>query len=334
VFVVLLAGAGYQLVGAPYHLALGPQSSAGAASTMADDADQDANKDANAHPVTSQQIQAMVDGLAARLKANPGDGDGWVMLARSYVALGKHAEAVGAFKRAQTLRPADADLLADYADALAMVNNGLQGEPLAMVERAIKLDPRNVKALSLAGTAAFDKKDYAGAVKMWERAAQAEPPGSAFGQQLRSGIAEARQLAGLPPSTIVTADAPPAAAAAFTTGSAQVAGTVTLAQGLATRVSPDDTVFIFARAVEGQRMPLAIVRKQVKDLPFKFTLDDSMSMSPEAKLSGFARVVVGARISKSGNAMPQPGDLQGVTPAVAVGANELRIEINQEVTRQ
>jgi cytochrome c-type biogenesis protein CcmH len=188
--------------------------------------------------------------------------------------------------------------------------------------------------LSLAGTAAFDKKDYAGAVKMWERAAQAEPPGSAFGQQLRSGIAEARQLAGLPPSTIVTADAPPAAAAAFATGSAQVAGTVTLAQGLATRVSPDDTVFIFARAVEGQRMPLAIVRKQVKDLPFKFTLDDSMSMSPEAKLSGFARVVVGARISKSGNAMPQPGDLQGVTPAVAVGANELRIEINQEVTRQ
>jgi len=133
---------------------------------------------------------------------------------------------------------------------------------------------------------------------------------------------------------VIHYDAPPAAAAAFTTGSAQVAGTVTLAHGLATRVSPDDTVFIFARAVEGQRMPLAIVRKQVKDLPFKFTLDDSMSMSPEAKLSGFARVVVGARISKSGNAMPQPGDLQGVTPAVAVGANELRIEINQEVTRQ
>ena len=329
VFVVLLAGAGYQLVGAPDHLALGPQSSAGAVSTMAGDADQDANT--AARPVTAQQIQAMVDGLAERLKANPGDGNGWVMLARSYVALGKHADAAGAFKRAQTLRPDDADLLADYADALAMVNSGLQGEPLAMVERAIKLDPRNVKALSLAGTAAFDNKDYAGAVKMWERAALVEPPGSAFSQQLRSGIAEARQLAGLPPSTVVTADAPPAAAAAFTAGAAQVTGTVTLARDLATRVSPDDTVFIFARAVEGQRMPLAIVRKQVKDLPFRFTLDDSMSMSPEAKLSGFARVVVGARISKSGNALPQSGDFSGRSAPVKPGAAGVKVTIDQVV---
>jgi cytochrome c-type biogenesis protein CcmH len=153
---------------------------------------------------------------------------------------------------------------------------------------------------------------------------------------VQSGIEEARKLAGMPAAgaavvmaAAAAASAPPAAAAAAAT----VAGTITLAPDLKTRVSPDDTLFVFARAVDGPRMPLAILRKRARDLPLRFTLDDSLAMSPTATLSSVPRVIVGARISKSGNAMPQGGDLQGTGTAVAVGATGLQVEINQEVVR-
>jgi cytochrome c-type biogenesis protein CcmH len=142
--------------------------------------------------------------------------------------------------------------------------------------------------------------------------------GGAGLQPLRNSIAEARRLAGM---------APPPAGAAASAAAAQVAGSVSLAPALKDRVSPEDTVFIFARAAEGPRVPLAILRKRVADLPLAFTLDDSLAMSPAARLSGAARVIVGARVSKSGNAMAQPGDLQGLSAPVPVGTNDLRIEI-------
>ena len=324
-FVLVVAVAGYRFVGTPDRLAAAPADVATApASTSAQE---------SAHPVTPAQIQQMVDQLAERLKARPDDADGWVMLARSHVALGQHAKAVAAFRQATRLVPDDSALLADFADALAMSQErGLQGEPMALVERALKLDAKNVKALSLAGTNAFDNKDYAHAVSYWERAIALEPPGSAFSQQLHSGIAEARQLAGMPAGTLLAADAaPPGITNA--TGGASVAGTVTLPPELASRVSPNDTVFVFARAAEGSRMPLAILRKQVKDLPLRFVLDDSQAMSPEMKLSSVQRVVVGARISRSGNAMPQPGDLQGLTAPVDVGSSAVRIDIDQEIAK-
>ena len=110
-----------------------------------------------------------------------------------------------------------------------------------------------------------------------------------------------------------------------------VSGTVRLSPKLQALVEPDDMVFIFARPAEGSRMPLAIVRKQVKDLPVAFTLDDSTSMSPAARLSGAQRVIVGARISKSGQAMPQPGDLQGLSEPVKVGTTGLLLEISAQL---
>ena len=282
----------------------------------------------------------MVDRLADRLKSHPDDFEGWVMLARSYVAMDKHPQAIQAFAQAQRLHPDDANLLADYADALAMVNNhSLEGEPSRMVDRALQLDAKNTKALALAGTAAFERKDYAGAVRFWETLVQVEPADGPFASQVQGGIAEARKLAGMAPaaSPAAAASAPPAdavaAAPAAASGPGRVAGTVTLAPALRTRAGPDDTVFVFARAADGPRMPLAILRKQVRDLPLTFTLDDSMAMSPSATLSGAGRVVVGARVSKSGNAMPQAGDLQGLSTAVPVGASGLAVTIDQEVAR-
>jgi cytochrome c-type biogenesis protein CcmH len=203
----------------------------------------------------------------------------------------------------------------------------LEGEPEALIQRALKIDPNHFKALALAGTAAFDKKDYTGALQYWEKLATLLPPDSDMARGVQSSIAEARGLAG--GSVAKPADKPVVAAAAATSGG--VSGTVTLAPELAKKVSPDDTVFIFARAAEGPRMPLAIVRKKVSDLPLAFTLDDSTAMSPAARLSGTPQVVIGARVSKGGDAMPKSGDLQGFTKPVNNTAQGLKIVIDTEI---
>jgi len=200
---------------------------------------------------------------------------------------------------------------------------------VAIVDKALKDNPRNPRALTLAGAIAYDRGDYALAVRHWETLAQVVPPDDPQLGQIRDSIAQARQLAGMPAAA--SAAAPPSRAAPAAPATAQVSGTVRLAPALQARAAPDDLVFIFARAAEGPRMPLAVLRKRVKDLPAAFTLDDSLAMSPAAKLSGVSRVIVGARISKSGNAIPQPGDLQGLAAPVAVGARDVAIEISEEV---
>jgi len=240
--------------------------------------------------------------------------------------LGRHGDALTAYQRALALRTDDATLIADYADALAMKANGsLEGEPLKQVQRALKLDARNLKALSLAGTAAFDRKDYAAAVKHWEQMSAIGPSTDVLVMQVQAGLAEARRLAGAPASTLA------AAVSAATAAPASVSGTVSLAPSLAKLADPQDTVFIFARASQGQRAPLAVLRKQVKDLPLKFTLDDSLAMSPENRISGAAQVIVSARVSKSGNALPQPGDLSGQARPVGLGNTAIAIEIGERV---
>jgi cytochrome c-type biogenesis protein CcmH len=284
------------------------------------------------HATNADQIAAMTEKLAARLKEKPDDVEGWSMLARSYSVLGRHAEALKAYEKASNLRKDDATLLADYADSLAVNNNSnLEGEPMKLVNRALKLDPKNLKALYLAGTYDFNKKDYAGAVKVWEKLADAGPPGNVFVTQVEPAIAEARSLAGLPPAAKPLDAAPKAGAGAAATTGGTVSGTVTLSATLTKQAQPDDTVFVFARAAEGSRMPLAILRKQVKDLPISFTLNDSMAMSAANALSSQSKVIVGARVSKSGNAMPQPGDLSGQSAVVSVGSSDLQIEIKEAI---
>jgi len=282
------------------------------------------------HSITAEQIEAMVDKLAARLKENPGDIEGWTMLGRSYSVLGKHPQAMEAFKQAVSLRPGDAVLLADYADSMAMVNGrNLEGEPSRLIARALQADPNNLKALSLAGTAAFMRKDYALALRHWEKMQQVAPD-SDFARQIQGGIDEARRLAGAADPNARPAATAPRADAAQAAG-ATVSGVVRLASGLSGKVAPEDTLFVYARLAQGPRMPLAILRKQAKDLPLRFTLDDSMAMSPAARLSSAQAVVIDARISKSGTATPQPGDLLGQSNPVAPGASGLTIEIGQIV---
>lgn len=293
-----------------------------------------AGEGGNGHAVSNEQIQAMVDKLAERLKERPDDADGWAMLGRSYAALNRPADALAAYRKVAELRPKDAQALADLADGLAVANNrSLEGEPERLIMEAVKLDPRNVKALALAGTVAFNRNDFKGAAGYWQQAVDASEPNSEFARQLQVAVDEARNRAA--PGGSAAAPAPATAEAVkpapTAAGGAAVAGRVVLAKSVQDKVAPGDTLFIFARASAGPKMPLAILKKQAGDLPVDFMLDDSLAMSPAAKLSSAGQVVVGARISKSGNAMAQPGDLQVLSAPVPLGTKGLTLEISEVV---
>jgi len=245
------------------------------------------------------QVEAMVERLAARLRENPDDVTGWKLLGRSYGVMGRYGEAAEAYAKAAVRSPRDAQLLADLADVLAMARGqSLQGEPEQLALRALEIEPGNLKALALAGSAAFERKDYAAAAKHWERMLAYVEPNSEDARSIQQNVAEARSLAG-DAGKQETQKQP-----AKPQGG--VRGTVSLSPAMKDKVSPEDTVFVFARAVEGPPMPLAVARVRVRDLPYRFALDDSMAMSPALKLSAFPKVVVTARVSKAGSAIAQP----------------------------
>lgn len=292
-------------------------------------------------------IEEQVRKLQDHLQSNPDDLEGWVMLARSYYFMKQYQAASDAFGRAVTMtQESEPQLLADYADAMAMANGrSMTGTPFDLVKKAIALDPSHQKALWLAATATYQAQDYQATLGYWNTLLKQFPKGSENYVQMLRNIAEVKQLLGLPIDDILAeiqggAQAAPAsmvgatAAGADTTaaaGNMSVSGEVSLDPALKGRVAATDTVFVFARAAQGPRMPLAILRKQVSDLPITFSLSDADAMNPQMKLSNFPEVVVGARISKSGNAMPQSGDLKGSTSVVKAGAQGLKIIIDSAV---
>lgn len=279
----------------------------------------------SAHEVTPQQIEEMVQRLAARLESNPDNAEGWVMLARSYSVLGRFEQAAAAYANAVKRLPEDAQLLVDYADALGMAQGRrLEGEPEKLVLRALRIEPNNIKALALAGSAAFERKDYAAAVDYWQKILGLLPPESEMARSVSGSIAEARSLG--QGNAVQQTRSTDAAA-----GKNGVSGVVKLAPELAAKVAPTDIVFIFARAAEGPRMPLAILRKQARELPYTFRLDDTMAMAQGMSLSSFPQVVVGARISKSANATPRPGDLEGFSKPISNHATGVTVVISNEV---
>jgi cytochrome c-type biogenesis protein CcmH len=289
---------------------------------------------------TQQDIETMLSRLAQRLEKEPENVDGWAMLARSYYVMQRYPEAVRAYEKLVQLVPTEPALLVDYADALAMRDGRkISGKPLELVQLALKLDPNQEKALAMAGTEAFDRKDYRLAVEYWERLQAVATPDSELGRNIANSVAEARSLGGLGPAPVdATAKAAPPPVAAKTptpnaaaTGAASVQGTVKLDPAVAARVAPTDAVFVFARAVEGPRMPLAVFRLRAQDLPAKFKLDDSLAMAPQFRLSNFKNVLVNARVSKSGSATPSAGDLEGKGVAVDLGARDIVVTIDRVV---
>ena len=288
----------------------------------------------DAHP-SDEALDALVERLKQKMEQNPNDGVGWVLLARSYVGMGRHNEAVPIFEKAAKLIPDDAQLLADYADTLGVVHGRkLEGRPEALIQQALKIDPRNVKALMLAGTVAFNRNNYARAVKDWEQA-RANLPADVdprMTQQLMAAIAEAQSELGGGQETmpLYAEPAVPTQPTGQTGQPRAIRGTVTMAPSLAGKGSSTDTLFVFAREVSGPPMPVAIVRATKKDLPFTFQLDDSTSPMPSRKLSGAGTVVIVARLSKSGQAMPQSGDLEGMSQPVQSGVDGITVVIDRE----
>ena len=261
--------------------------------------------------VTPEKIAQMVGQLERRLQDEPNNVDAWVMLARLQRSQEKFAASDKSFAKALSLTPDD-DLAIERAEVLAQIQGGdFSGEPWAVINRILKANPNQNNALLLAGSASFAEGRFAQAIQYWERVRASLPPQSEDLNALDSALAQARERlapgrasAQLPDLGRTSAQPPSSASAA----PARISGRVSLAPELAAQTSPGDTVFIYATPAQGGRMPLAIVRTTVAALPFDFVLDDSQAMGPQTKLSSAGEVVLKARISKTGQAMPQPGE--------------------------
>ena len=276
--------------------------------------------------MTPQKLEAMAEQLAQRLEKEPNNAEGWVMLGRIQRALARYDQADAALQKALALERND-DIVVERAEVLAQKNSGsFKGEPWAIINGVLKADPQNGNALLLAGSAAFSEGRFKDALSYWEKVRGLLPASSSDLPALAEAIDKAREQLGLPAQApLSTANAPASAGALAkpaSDGTERLSGRVSLEPALAAQVSPKDTVFIYANAAEGPRMPLAIIRTTVDKLPYDFVLDDSLAMNPQMKLSQAKSVMVRARISKTGNAMPQAGDFGASIGPVTPGSPE------------
>ena len=271
------------------------------------------------------EVEQMVATLAAKLEKNPENQQGWAMLGRSYKVMGRLEEAGKAFDKAGAIMESEPELMLEVAELSAELNQGkVEGRGAALLKKVLQTQPDNPQALVLAGTDAYFRQDYPAALRHWERVLAQVPPDSEDARNLGAGIEKVRSMMGQGTPT-----AAPAAKPATTGKAAAVSGRVSLAPALKDKAGPDDVVFIFARPVNGPRMPLAVLRIRVADLPKDFTLDDSMAISPDARLSSASELRIEARISKGGDAIAKPGDLSGEVSPVKPGATGLKVVIDK-----
>jgi cytochrome c-type biogenesis protein CcmH len=302
----------------------------------------------------TQRVTADMEELVAKLEKkqeqNPNNPEGWAMLARSYKSVGRWDDAERAFSRIGPDLDKSAELLAEFAEMLVQKDNGFGERSRALIQQALRLEPNNMLALFMGGGDAFDSGRYAEAVALWERLLPQLEPDGEDARMVESSIAKARERSGGTPSMGAKGSVLPGAvapqddvhrsvankekgvdkgAAKATPTAKSVSGRVELSAALKDKANPDDVVFIFARAVDGPRMPLAVQRARAADLPMDFMLDDSQAVMPGATISSVEQVRVEIRISKSGKAQAGKGDLTGKSAAVKPGAKGLRIVIDQ-----
>ncbi len=248
-------------------------------------------------------LDEMVVAIKEKLRANPEDAEGWFMLGRALMGKQQYNEAVTAFQRSNDLIGDEPGILFALADALAMQNNGnLLGEPEALVKRGLELAPRFPNGLWLAGMAAEQRKDYKAAHVYWTQLLPliADNPGSVSEIKGLIAMLEERE---------------PELASLVSTG-ASLNLVVDISADLKSRSSPGAAVFVYAKAMQGPPMPLAVRKLQLSDLPVTLTLSDDDAMMPTLKLSTFDQVIVGARVSSSGKPVAQAGDFYTEIEAV------------------
>ena len=280
------------------------------------DAAQIAEKGAE-KPMTQESVEKMVEEFAAKMDKEPDNLKGWAMLARSYRILGRNAEAANAYARAGAFVDSDPQLLADYADVLAANANGnFAGKPQQLINKALAQDPNNLLALWLSGTAAFNAQNYKAAVQCWEKLAKQLPAESDEARAIAASIAEARSKGGLAP------------ASAPVISNQGVSGQVEIAPELKSKIKAGDILMVIARK-PGERMPVAVLKTPVTAFPINFVLNDALAMSPNALISQMPEVSVEVRISKTGMAMPEAGDLISLSQTIKVGTTNARLIIEQ-----
>jgi cytochrome c-type biogenesis protein CcmH len=268
-------------------------------------------------PMTQESVEKMVAEFAAKMEKEPDNLKGWAMLARSYRILGRNTEAANAYARAGSFVDADPQLLADYADVLAANANGnFAGKPQQLINKALTLDPNNLLALWLSGTAAFNAQNYKAAVQSWGELAKQLPPETDEARAIAGSIAEARSKGGLPP------------AIAPAISNQGVSGQVGISPELQSKVKAGDILMVIARK-PGERMPVAVLKTAVNTFPISFVLNDALAMNPSALISQLPEVSVEVRISKTGMAMPESGDLISPPQTIKVGTSNTRLMINQ-----
>jgi cytochrome c-type biogenesis protein CcmH len=280
--------------------------------------------------LSDEQLERMIVQASSQTQKEPKNTSAWAMLAHSYEMLGKFAEAANAYTKLAQLLPNDAQVLADYADVLAVTNGrSFKGEPLSLLQRALAIDSKNTKVLVLMGSARAEEKDYTQALEYYERAKLVSKD-PAFLLQIDASVAQAKALSGkFPVPELAPAKAASAQGVVGAAVAAQVSGRVWLSSDLRARAPAQATVFLYARPADGSRMPVALLRKEVSDLPLDFRLDDSMAMDPSHSLSTQSLVVVVARISMRGNVTPQAGDFEGSSAPVQVGNSAVKLEITE-----
>ena len=271
--------------------------------------------------VDPKDLAKMAQTLAEKLKDKPDNLQGWVMLGRTYRTLENFDAALRAYDSALKLS-ADDDLKLERIEVIAMQRQGqFEGEPWNVIREVLQRDPQHFGALLTAGSASYAEGKFADALKYWEQARKPLDANNPDLEGLENAIATVRERLGMPPAKAKVA----------ATSGLNVTGQVNLSASLKSKASPNDVVFIYATPANGDRMPLAIFKTTVSQLPFNFTLDDSTAMAPDRKLSAAGEVMVKVRVTKSGNAMPQSGDLSGSLGPVKVGAKGLKLEIKDQI---
>jgi cytochrome c-type biogenesis protein CcmH len=276
-----------------------------------------------------QNIDQAIAGLTEKLKQNPNDVEGWALLGRAYEATERFTEARDALKHAHDLAPDDADVTVAYAEALALSSESRQitSDARELLEKALKTAPDSQRGLWLLGISDYQAKKYDAAIATWKHLLPLLPKDSNVVQSVQHQIAtaEAERDGRAPPAdeestadAIATEAPPPASTSAADSAGPHLTVKVALDAKLKDKVTADDVLFIYAKAANGPPMPLAIQRMKASQLPTTVTLTDGMGMMPTMKLSQFPQVIIGARISKSGNAIAQSGDLQTVSKSMDV----------------
>jgi cytochrome c-type biogenesis protein CcmH len=280
------------------------------------DAHQVAQKSAE-QPMTQESVEKMVEEFAVKMDKEPDNLKGWAMLARSYRILGRNTEAANAYARAGSFVDSDPQLLADYADVLAANANGnFAGKPQQLINKALAQDPNNLLALWLSGTAAFNAQNYKAAVQSWEKLAKQLPAETDEARAIAASIAEARSKGGLAP------------ASAPVVSNLGVSGQVDITPELKSKIKAGDVLMVIARK-PGERMPVAVLKTPLTAFPISFVLNDALAMSPNALISQMPEVSVEVRISKTGMAMPEAGDLISAPQTIKVGTSNARLVIEK-----